>query len=115
MSNHDAAPGEVKRKRCQHGSGAGQIEIDKTTCSTSMQIFVKTLTGKSIVLNINKGEGVRKVKEKIQIKENILPEHQRLVFARKQLEDYRAMADYNILKESNIYLVLRLRGGVTNP
>ena len=77
----------------------------------SMQLFVKTLSGKTISVEVDDGDKIEDVKAKIEEKEGIPPEQQRLIFAGKQMDAHKTLEEYDLHDGASLSMVLRLRGG----
>lgn len=83
---------------------------------SAFQVFVRTLTGKTLAISVtDRSETIETVKRKIHSREGIAPDQQRLILDGKQLEDGRTLSYYNVMRDTTIHLILRLRGGYAGP
>eukprot|EP01080_Neovahlkampfia_damariscottae_P004452 gene4452-7827_t len=76
---------------------------------SSKQIFVKTITNQTLTLDVTDSDKIVDLKKKIQAKQQIPYDQQRLIFSGKELEDNKSVGDYNISKENTLHLVIRLK------
>jgi ubiquitin len=95
-----------------HGSSNVALQQMMEIPRGGMQLFVKTLTGKTVSIEVEEGESIEDVKAKISEKEGIPPEQQRLIFGGQQLQDAKTLDDYDVGDDATLHLVLRLRGGM---
>jgi ubiquitin C len=93
----------------------GDLITSQINFRESMQIFIKTMTGKTITVDISPMATIYELKQRIDTKEQIPPDQQRMIFVGKQLEDSQTLFDYNVRLEATLYLALRCRGGMHHP
>lgn len=108
--SYAAVPFASGRWQCTN-PGSVQLRSNILSMRGGMELFVKTLTGKTVSIEVEEGESIEDVKAKISEKEGIPPEQQRLVFGGQQLQDGKTLDDYDVSDDSTLHLVLRLRGG----
>lgn len=95
------------------GEGGEKVNYSKLVgLRGGMQVFVKTLSGKTISVECEPDESIESLKEKIMAKEGVPPDQQRIIFGGKQLDAQKNLSDYDIDDDSTLHLVLRLRGGL---
>jgi len=110
--HHECSILSLPARRVQLASSPTLLNRVLSTPRGGMQLFVKTLTGKTVSIEVEEGESIEDLKAKIAEKEGIPPEQQRLIFGGQQLQDAKTIDDYNIGDDATLHLVLRLRGGL---
>ena len=93
------------------GAALMVVPMTSVAYAAALEITIKTLTGKSIPLDVDTGDTIRIVKEKLEAKEGYPVSEQRLIYHGQQLEDDHTLADYKVLSGDTLHLVIRLRGG----
>jgi len=108
---YQGKPVEDTRTLSDYNIRDGSVLMLLIRLQGGMQLFLKTISGKTISLNVQASDTIAKVKYQIQEKEGVPPSLQRLLFSGKQLKDEHTLSHYNLMKDSTIHLVLGLGGG----